>query len=389
MFKQSIFKSLLIVAVVTIAFYACEKTELPLTEVHTETSSNKVSFVEPSEEIINGELFIDGISQKEVITDFDIEGVNVIDGRLVFDDHEKLMNAIDNLANYNTESVVAWGKKMNFSSLFTELTRMEAMPLESIREELSRDMNNEYFYISENNTLELSKHSHVHARVFNTQGLIQVGEYVGTISPGLNIWVKADKAPKLIDALKNHKIDDKDKDFMIVDKRAFNNDYKNWVHSENCPKTGEWLGPNNSYKNPNANRRLKVRGHFSPMATPIGNGLWEADVRFLLYTESRKGSNNRYKTDHYLSLDIKSRTVNTNNNPPTLGSIATWKSTETDTNTKYGHTFVQIYSGTGTLEFISTNSQRLEETIPGSTGFTGTAGSHRGMNARYGRIDCD
>ena len=43
--------------------------------------------------MINGELFIDGISQNEVITDFEIEGVSVIDGILTFDNHDVFIEA--------------------------------------------------------------------------------------------------------------------------------------------------------------------------------------------------------------------------------------------------------------------------------------------------------
>jgi hypothetical protein len=62
-------------------------------------------------------LFIDGVSQKEVITDFDLENATVIDGRLAFDNHEAMMKGIDRLAEYNTESVIAWGEKIGFTSL--------------------------------------------------------------------------------------------------------------------------------------------------------------------------------------------------------------------------------------------------------------------------------
>ena len=126
--KKLIISTSLIIVVVIFSLYSCEKSSLPINLDYLQTvgnQNNEVVFVEPSEKVINGELFIDGISQKEVITDFDIEGVKVIDGRLAFKDHATLINAIDKLADHNTESVVAWSKKVGFNSLFTELARIE------------------------------------------------------------------------------------------------------------------------------------------------------------------------------------------------------------------------------------------------------------------------
>ena len=240
MIKKSLVLTSLAILGIAVSLHSCKKTDLPINLDYpqaVESQNNKVVFVEPSEKTINGELFIDGISQKEVITDFDIEDVKVIDGRLAFKDHATLIKAIDKLADHNTESVVAWSKKVGFNSLFTELTRIEEKPLDEIKNELNRGMHNEYFYISEHKTLELSKHSHVHARIFNTEGLIQVGEFVGTISNGLNVWVKSDKVDKLVDALRNHKIPNGDKDFTVLNKEAFDN-FKNWIAIEDCPKIG-------------------------------------------------------------------------------------------------------------------------------------------------------
>ena len=188
--KKLIISTSLIILGVILLLHSCKKSDLPINLDYPQTvvnQSNETIFVEPSEKIINGELFIDGISQKEVVTDFDIEGVKVIDGRLAFKDHDAFLQGLFKISEYNTESVVAWSKKIGFTSLFTELTRIEEQSLDKIQQELTRNMYKEYFYISEHNTLELSKHSHIHARLYNTQGLIQIGEFVGTISNGLNV----------------------------------------------------------------------------------------------------------------------------------------------------------------------------------------------------------
>ena len=383
--KKTFNFTFLILIGMVISIYSCKKTDLPLNEVHSLTVGNEL-FAETSEKIINGELFIDGISQKEVITDFEIKGVKVIDGRLAFDDHNATIKAIDKLASHNTESVVAWSKKMGFSSLFTELTRIEEKPLDKIRNELNRDMYKEYFYISEHGTLELSKHSHVHARIFNTEGLIQVGEYVGTISNGLNVWIKSDKVDKLVDALKNHELPKGDKDFTILDKQAFD-DYKNWVTLEDCPKIGNWLGPKHQYKNPDDNRRIDVQNHFAPFTTASTStpGAIDATVRYYIYTTSRKASWNKYKTNHYLSLDIRTQTAVNGS----LGPVITRQNIDNDDNTKYGDIYNHIATYTGVSQaFLDLNGVILTETIAGNSGQTGTAGSHRGMNDLWGRQEC-
>ena len=387
--KKLIISTSLITLGVIILLHSCKKSDLPINldyPQNVDKQSNNIVFVEPSERIINGELFIDDISQKEVITDFDIEGVKVIDGRLAFKDHATLIKAIDKLADHNTESVVAWSKKVGFNSLFTELTRIEEKPFDKIQQELNKDMYKEYFYISEHNTLELSKHSHVHARVFNTQGLIQVGEFVGTISNGLNVWVKSDNVNKLVDALRNHEIPKGDKDFIVADKQAFD-DYKNWVALENCPKTGNWLGPIHQYKNPNDNRRIDVQNHFESFYNPNDFGSWDGTVRYNIYTTSRKASWNKYKTNHYLSIDIRTQHIYSNGSSD---PIIIRQNTDTgDTNTKYGNIVNHILSVTNMpYSYFQTNAEVLVETIAGSSGMTGTAASHRGMNDLWGRQEC-
>jgi len=203
---KKISSTVMFIFFVGITFYSCEQAPI-FEESIPNNSENEYKFVEPSEEIINGELFIDGVSQQEDISDVEIKGVKVIDGRLAFEDHNALMNAIDRIGEYNTESIIVWSEKMGFTSLFTELTRMEEFPVERIEEELyNKDLLNSYFYITDERVLALKKHTVLMSRIFNAQGLVQVGDFVGTISPGLNVWVEADKTDKLIQALKNAEI---------------------------------------------------------------------------------------------------------------------------------------------------------------------------------------
>lgn len=369
-------------------FNSCEKASLVEEDV-TSNSLKEPVFVEPSEEVINGELFVDGISQKEVITDFNIKGVKVVEGRLAFDDHEAMLNAIDELEEYNTESVVAWSSKIGFTSLFTELTRIEERSVDEMQQELDNgDMYNEYFHITGEGELNLTKHTILLSRIFNTQGLIQVGSYVGIMVPGLTVWVEADKTEKLVNALKNRTIPDNDRDFIIVDKSAFDNT-RNWIALESCPKGTTWIGPWHQYKNPDMNRRIEVKNSFHVFITPVNQFptgmLFNKSYQYRIETVSKKASWNKYKTNHYLSIDIKGRKeYHGGVTPP--GPIIHKTATEQDSNTKYGFISVSlppIWNSLGLDNMV------LLETIPGTSGLTGTSASHRGMSGRYARQMCN
>ncbi len=101
--KLSFIFVFLIITGISLSISSCEKVDVA-------TATDKL-FPENSEEMIDGELFVDGVSQKEVITDFELEDVRVIEGRLAFKDHDALIAAIKKIADYNSESVMAWSKK--------------------------------------------------------------------------------------------------------------------------------------------------------------------------------------------------------------------------------------------------------------------------------------
>jgi len=369
---------------VGITFYSCEQATI-FEESIPNNSENEYKFVEPSEEIINGELFIDGVSQQEDITDVEIKGVKVIDGRLAFEDHNALMNAIDRIGEYNTESIVAWSEKMGFTSLFTELTRMEEFPVERIEEELyNKDLLNSYFYITDERVLALKKHTVLMSRIFNAQGLVQVGDFVGTISPGLNVWVEADKTDKLIQALKNAEIPENDNDFLIEDKRAFSMD-RDFFLNENCAKNSTWISLTSQFKNPNANRRIDVTNSFWEIKTPLNlPGTWSVDALYKIETVSRKSASNKYKTNHYLSIDVITRLLLFGNIPQ---SSVRYTKTETDTKTKYGFISRDVFSG---FAGNDVNGEiQLIQALPGSSGQQGTSASHRGMGGHYARQSCN
>jgi hypothetical protein len=381
-----------------VVFYSCQKDSLigetsePLNEINQEPV-----FVEPSEEIIDGELFIDGISQKEVITDFDLENTKVIDGRLAFDNHEAMMKGIDRLAEYNTESVIAWSEKIGFTSLFAELTRIEEHPVSEMQSELDKgDMLSDHFHITKDGELELTQQTVLLSRIFNTQGLIQVGDFVGSFTEGLNVWVEAENTKKLVTALKDRHIPEDDKDFYYTDKSAFELN-KNWVQHETCPKTSTWIGGNHQYKNPSANRRIDVRNSYHEFETPQytsqpGLVYWIYSYVYRIETTSRKASWNKYKTDHYLNIDVRSQKGDGVIKPVTTHQH---KKTEQDNNTKYGFIEAHVYymNTSGNPFFIpAAELPFLLDVNPGAHGQwwnSGTSASHRGMGAGYGRLDCD
>ena len=187
--------------------------------------------------------------------------------------------------------------------------------------------------------------------------------------------------------MKNHEIPKGDKDFTVFDKQAFD-DYKNWVALETCPKFGAWFGPSHQYKNPNDNRRIEVQNTFDAFKTPLNNGNVNTDFVYWIFTTSKKASWNKYKTNHYLSIDIRTQLYQ---NGFASGGVTVRQNTDTgDTNTKYG----DIYNYIGGFRdvsdnFTTLNFHSLTETIAGSSGMTGTAGSHRGMNDLWGRQQCD
>jgi len=374
--KVSLIFTLIFIA--GVGFYSCEKTSL-IEETVNEPLNQEPLFVEPSEEIINGELFIDGVSQKEVITDFDLENATVIDGRLAFDNHEAMMKGIDRLAEYNTESVIAWGEKIGFTSLFAELTRIEERPVSEMQAELDKgDMLNDHFHITKDGELELTQQTVLLSRMFNTQGLVQVGNFVGSFTEGLNVWVEAENTEKLITALKNRHIPESDKDFYYTDKSAFEPN-KNWVESTTCPKYTTWIGPNRQYKNPTQNRRIDVRNSYHELIIPTsGTTGFRREYFYAIETTSRKASWNKYKTDHYLNIDV-------------LTSNISQRLTENehDNNTKYG--FIIQYTFQDPIGLTSPEPF-LVDVNPGVHGQSwnpGTSASHRGMRGRYGRLDCN
>lgn len=369
-------------------FNACSKNNNFLEPNLNKDTENAVNSSLFNKENISKENSIENESQSLEIINFDIKGVEVVDGRLKFADHNTLISATEELSNYNEESIIAWSKKIGFSSIFSEVVKLEQLSLSQRKVEFTKNPVNKFVELSENGEVNFEKFSHVHSRIYNLDGIIQVGEFVGTTSLGLNVWVNEEDADDLILAL-NEKSIPNDKKFIVLDDRIFNNN-KAWVIGDNsCPKDALWRSGRFTRKNPTANRRITVRWEFRPVTTPRGGGLFDYTANFWIYSESRKSETNRYKTDHYLSIDIRTQRFN---EIPT-GVVTTRQNIDTgDTNSKYGDIVNNIASYSNvTSTFLENNGERLVETIPGALGsnLTGSSASHRGMGGRYVRMDCD
>ncbi|MEZ4986703.1 MAG: hypothetical protein R2795_16980 [Saprospiraceae bacterium] len=352
-------------------------------------STHDEQFCEPSEEIIDGILYVDGVSQEEVVVDFDLEGLHVEEGRLAFRDHDAMVNGLVKLSQFNTESVVAWGEKIGFTSLFSELIRIEEQPVERMEAAIDKGglFYKRFFGINDEGELYLTKHLSVIARIFNNQGLIQVGDYVGTFYPGLNVWVHKDNTSHLIKALREEDIPKGDSMFYVLDTEAFGST-KNWIALETCPIDPTWLGPINQYKNPTANRRIDVQNAFYVIASINSSGLYDVDFQYWVESTSKKASWNKYNTNHYLSLDIRARFVDMSLG--VFGQIRAIQGTQNVNNTKVASIYATISQHRNVpANLVAFRWEQVVETIPGSSGQTGTSASHQGMGGRYGRQQCD
>ena len=349
--------------------YSCEKENI-------EKTDPKIESVSSSDE--NSE-FIDGVSQADVIVPIDLD-VEVVDGLLIFTNHEEMINAMDVLFNHNLESVVAWGEKVGFKSLFTELARIEELPMEQIVGELEA---NRLRHLVKNNgeEIELAFHDLYIARVLNTNGLMQVDEFVGTVGNGVNVWVKRGKESLLIDALDAGFIPDS-KDFIVYDDRINEVGTRDWWLDDDCPKDAYWTTGWHQYKNPNANRRIDVKYTFAPITTPRSNGLNDYTCKFITQSVSRKASWNKYKTNHYWNQRIEIQQFNW----IPSGNFNLLTNNGQNNKTKYGggELLIAKYTNVSSATLASVGI-RLKKTWHGATSI-----SHRGMGGLYVRCRrCD
>ena len=198
---------------------------------------------------------IDGVSQAENIVPINLN-VQIIDGIMTFNNHEELVSTMDLLANYNIESIVAWEMKVGFKSLFSEYMRIEELPKSEISEELKQGRLAQILEFQED-ILLMPLYNLYSSRVHNTDGLVRVGDFVGTIGSQLNVWVKAENTSLLLEALNTGSISSNDK-LIVYDDSIYDIESRDWILDAQCPRD---VGINRGFikfKNPDANRRLNA-----------------------------------------------------------------------------------------------------------------------------------
>ena len=372
--------SLLLLITVSI-FYSCNKSS-EITEIQN-TSPTDTSFDTSS--LDDNEKY-----QEEDIVSFIIEGISIIDGRLAFDDHDALINARHELSKYNEESLIAWTQDLGLVTLFSELVRLENLENEITRAEINATKNYDYFFqIDKDGVVETTCHSPIDAIIYNTEGIIQVGDYIGIIGSGINIWTSPDNKKELIEVISKREIQN-EKNFIILDDRVFKSDEKDWFRNHtNCPRDeGTDWGWTDFLKNPDANRRIKVRNQFIATTTPRSNGNVDYDCEYWIFSHSFKGTGNRYKTDHYLSINVDVT--------PFFGIPLGWSSNRQNTSTVQRTKRASIVNHIKRDRNVSRTSLlaggiRLIRTNPGADGSLqeGSAASHRGMDGLYVRQNCN
>lgn len=380
--------TLIFLPFIILFFLACNK------EALVDNSGEELfEFPENTEEVIDGEIHIDGISQAENIMEFDLPNVEVIDGRLAFANIDDMMDAIQLLGDINEETHNAWAKEIGFHSLFSEYSTLKELPIEEVHTAISNDLSSIYFEIwEEENTVDFKIHIGISSLLADKNGLIQVGDYVGINVPGLNAWTTPENVTTLIAAIKNKELSKKNNSGLLVVDTSILEEKKNWTFNENCPKNTStwWQNERRVYNNPSSNRRLHVQHYIHPNTVPTGTNAQGETIYdyypFYGHTSWSYKNNRQYKTDHYLTINLNARHNQ-------YGGIFNSQKFEIDNSTKIGHVSIQfgrIYDIT-LQEAHNANHYLLMETIPSTTGSStlGTGASHKGMGGRWARQDCD
>ncbi len=340
---------------------------------------------------IDEEELIDGVSQALKVTDFDIERFTVLDGRLAFENQDAFVKARHKLAEYNEESILAWSNKIGFRSLFAEKIRLEQLSREEIENEISQGLYSKYFiYNDEFDVVDLKMHSTIDAMVYNTEGIVQLRSKVGIMVPGLNIWTTTANIDLLVEAISNNFILDEN-EFRIFDKKMFEIDNRSedvTTVVDDCWTDDQIIWPwTSKVKNPDANRRIRTQNRWILLTSEGNDGKLDYDAEYWIFSESFKGTNNRYKTNHYLTINVDVVPfwgVPLNAHSPRIN-------TDIDTHTKWGNivNHIEMFRDVDQSN-LDDDGIRLLQTHPGinGSGLNGTGASHRGMGNLYLRHEC-
>lgn len=317
--------------------------------------------------------------------------IPIVDGMLSFSDHAAMISALNLLFSYDVDDVAAWENQKGFKSLFSEHARIEELPVENMTTELTTGRLAKIMNITPDETLNMPLYNMYLSRILNTDGLVRVGNYIGTIGRKVSIWTSPSNKVALIQAL-DSRVLPTGTDFVVLDNRFFGvvggveDRGDTELYSSDCPVDASLSKSiDNLQVSTGDNRRIDVDFDFiTETSTPLSNGNRDYTCTFVITTTSKKSKKNTYKTDHYWSYNFRTTTFTPG------ASVLNWSGTGQNSCTKMGGKTVSIVSYFNvTTSFLTANGIRLLEVIPGSNGQNGTAASHRGMNGEYVRWTCN
>ena len=318
--------------------------------------------------------------------------IPIVDGMLSFSDHAAMISALNLLFSYDVDDVAAWENQKGFKSLFSEYARIEELPESNMATELTAGRLAKIMHITPDKTLSMPLYDPYISRILNTDGLVRVGNYIGTIGDNLNIWTSPSNKTALIQVL-DSRVMPTGGDFVIIDNRFFNHfgseagDRSDFVlNSTECPSDAAITVLKENFQvSSGDNRRIDVVFKFAlNITSPRPNGNQDYTCKFIIATTAKKGKKNKYKTNHYWSYNFTTTTF-----MPTA-PVITWSNTGQNSCVKFGGATVPIMSYTNVSpNFLAANGIRLVSVTSGTSGQTGTAASHQGMNGEYVRWLCD
>lgn len=315
--------------------------------------------------------------------------VSVVDGIMCFPDHDALVSTLDALTEYDVDVINDWEIKNNFTSITSSYYNIDELPYSQHSTELAKGRLSQILtheLVDGAQVIRMPKYSLYLGRVLNTDGLVCVGDYIGTISQNLNIWTNKANKQLLLNALNTKTLLEPEK-FIVINNQYFGAEDRDWTAAiTSCPHNGPFISPTQTRVHPNLNRRIETNWSFNPVTTPVNAILRNYDSKFVLTSVSKKGPNNKYKTDHYHAYNITVAIFNP------FAPVNNWINSGTHSCTKVANTQRLLHSYRNVNDsFLIANGTSIVLVSPGAdnSGATGTATSHRGMDGLYARFDCN
>jgi hypothetical protein len=274
------------------------------------------------------------------------------------------------------------GEFIGFTSLFMERAKLEGLTKDEQREKLQRGRLTELIDI-EGDFPNIDLYDGALAHVIDENGLFIVGDYIGTIGFGVNIWCELEHKQKLIDILISNRLPENDADIIVLDSRLFEAESRDFfITHTSCPHNQTFITSWTQHENPDNNRKIRSRYAFTEIVTPRGNNRVDLTVTMITEIISKKGWF-RYSTNHYHSTNFLVTSFS-----PSTGSVPFSGFVEIE-NVWHSVGFDVITSANNvTTQFAIANGVTLISTSPGSSWGQGQATSHRGMDGDFVRYTC-